>query len=181
MYGNQGVLRYRETDLGTMSRERMVVLLYEKMVSDLEEAVAAIESGDRALFTKRVTHSQRIVAELRQALDHKTGGEIAGNLDSIYDFLFREHLSLLLDREPRRAKACMDVLRPLLDAWRQIPNGTGENELRARVRNAGGAGADPANSPTGVRAGGEGNPVTASSPATPEPLPGRTGLLSVSA
>lgn len=181
MYGSQGVLRYRETDLGTMSRERMVVLLYEKMVSDLEEAVAAIESGDRAQFTKRVTHSQRIVAELRQALDHKTGGEIAGNLDSIYEFLFREHLSLLLDREPRRAKACMDVLRPLLDAWRQIPNGTGENELRARVRNAGGAGADPATGPTGGRAPSDGNSVAASGPATPEPLPGRTGLLSVSA
>ncbi len=177
MYGNQGVLRYRETDLGTMSRERMIVLLYEKMTSDLEEAIAAIEAGDRATFTKRVTHSQRIVSELRQALDHKTGGEIAGNLDAIYDFLFREHLSLLLDREPRRARACMDVLRPLLDAWRQIPNGTGENELRARARTAAGGGADPAS----PRTGNDGNQVVSPATATPEALAGRTGLLSVSA
>jgi len=106
MYGNVGVRRYRETDLGTMTRERMVVLLYEKMISDLEEALRALETGQQATFTQRVNHSQRIVAELRGALDHAAGGEIARNLEAIYDFLFREHLSLLVDREPRRARAC---------------------------------------------------------------------------
>ncbi len=83
MYGNQGVRRYRETDLGTMTRERMVVLLYEKMISDLEEALRALEKGERAVFTQRVNHSQRIVCELRSALDHATGGDIARNLEAI--------------------------------------------------------------------------------------------------
>jgi hypothetical protein len=52
-----------------MTRERMVVLLYEKSISDLEEALRCLESGDRSGFTKKVNHSQRIVAELRGALD----------------------------------------------------------------------------------------------------------------
>ena len=63
MYGNQGVRRYRETDLGTMTRERMVVLLYEKTIADLEEAVRCLETGDRCGFTRKVNHSQRIVAD----------------------------------------------------------------------------------------------------------------------
>lgn len=175
MYGNQGVRRYRETDLGTMSREKMVVLLYEKMISDLEEALRAIDSGQRSVFTQKVNHSQRIVAELRGALDHAAGGDIARNLEAIYDFLFREHLSLLVEREPRRARTCIDVLRPLLEAWRQIPNGTGEAAARDRAR--GNAGPEPAP----ARTGGDGMQAAAPRPAAPEAAPGRTGVLSVSA
>lgn len=176
MYGNQGVQRYRETDLGTMTRERMVVLLYEKMVSDLEDAVIALEANDRATFTKKVNHSQRIVAELRNSLDHATGGEIARNLDSIYEFVFREHLSLLLDRDPRRARSCIEVLAPLLAAWRQIPNGTAENALRERAR-SGSTGSEPASS----RTPGDVAPAAPATAGAPEPGSARTSLLSVSA
>ena len=172
MYGNQGVRRYRETDLGTMTREKMVVLLYEKMISDLEEAKRALKDGQRAHFIQRVNHSQRIVAELRGALDQRVGGDIARNLEAIYDFLFREHLSLLIDREPARAQTCIDILRPLLEAWRQIPNGTADAAARAAA-----AGPDPAQ----ARAGGEAQPAPSPRPAGPEAPPGRTSLLSVSA
>ncbi len=175
MYGSQGVRRYRETDLGTMTRERMVVLLYEKSITDLEEALRCLESGDRCGFTKKVNHSQRIVAELRSALDHATGGDIARNLEAIYDFLFREHLSLLVDREPRRARSCIDVLKPLLEAWRQIPNGTAEAAARDQAR--GPAGADPAP----ARTGGEAPVAAAPRPATPDAPGVRPNLLSVSA
>lgn len=174
MYGNQGVRRYRETDLGTMTREKMVVLLYEKMIGDLEEAMRALERGERPLFTQKVNHSQRIVAELRGALDHAAGGDIARNLEAIYDFLFREHLSLLVDRDPRRARSCIDVLKPLLEAWRQIPNGTGDALARERAR--GNVGAEPA----APRAVTEPAPAAAPRPAAPEG-PARTNLLSVSA
>ena len=126
MYGNQGAQRYRETESATMSRERVVIMLYEKMVSDLEEAAVAIEAGDRSLFTQRVNHSQRIVTELRNALDQAVGGEIARNLEAIYDFLFREHLQPPGRSRSRAAPAPAPVLQPLLEAWRQVPRLAGE-------------------------------------------------------
>ena len=176
MYGNQGVRRYRETDLGTMTRERMVVLLYEKMISDLEEAVRAAEANDRPRFTQRINHSQRIIAELRGSLDHDIGGEISRNLESIYDYLFREHLALLVDREPRRAQVCIAVLRPLLEAWRQVPNGTAEAAARQPSR-GGSTGADPAAN----RPGGDNGSAETPRANTPETAGGRPSLLSVSA
>ncbi|MBM4130429.1 flagellar protein FliS, partial [bacterium] len=112
---------------------------------------------------------------LRGALDHAAGGDIARNLEAIYDFLFREHLSLLVDREPRRARACMDVLRPLLEAWRQIPPGTAAAAAGAQAR--GTAGPVPAAPRPGGEAGEAGPPRSAA----PEAAGGRTGLLSVSA
>lgn len=135
MYGNPGVQRYRETDIASMSREKMIVLLYERIVTDLKSAQRAVEQGNRIEMTKQVNHSQRIISELRSALDHTIGGEIAANLDALYSYLFHEHLELLLDRSPVHIENCLSVIHPLLEAWRQIPTGTGEKAAQETTGN----------------------------------------------
>lgn len=134
MYTNSGVQTYRETDINSMSREKMIVLLYEKIVSDLNEARVAIERGDRVKMTERVNHSQRIISELRNALDHSIGGQISRNLESLYDFLFHQHLELLVDQDPAHIDNSLRVIAPLLDAWRSVPVGTGEQAARDQAR-----------------------------------------------
>ncbi len=130
MYNNHGVQRYRETDIKSMSKEKIIVLLYEKMQADLLCAKKAIQAGNRVEMTKNVNHSQRIVSELRGALDHSIGGEVSQNLESLYDFMFHEHLNVLVDQEEVHLTNCLKVLAPLLEAWRQIPPGTGEQSLK---------------------------------------------------
>ncbi len=178
MYSNLGVQRYRETDISSMSREKMIVLLYERVITDLQRARLAIEEDDQVEMTKQINHSQRIISELRGALDHSIGGEISRNLDSLYTFLFHEHLELLLDRDPVHLDNCINVLNPLLDAWRQIPSGTGDKAAREQVTTppTGAPGPDPATArnDSGNRAGEPGEP-------SPDPVPGKSTLLSVSA
>ena len=170
MYGSQGVQRYKETNINSISREKMIVMLYERMQSDLLGAARAIEAGDRVEMTRQVNHSQRIVSELRGALDHDIGGEVSRNLETLYDFLFHEHLQVLVDQDQAHIQNCLRVMQPLLDAWRQIPAGTGD---RAAMEHANGE---------TVSSG----PENASEePTAPEPAPempaGRESLLSVSA
>lgn len=118
-----GVQRYLEADIQSVSREKLLVLLYEKMGSDLLQARQAISAGDRIGMADRITHSQQIIAELRNALDHSVGGEISRNLESLYDYLFAEHLAVLVDQDPRHVDHCLLVLKPLLTAWREIQCG----------------------------------------------------------
>lgn len=130
MYGALGPQRYREADISSMPKEKILVLLYEKTISDLQEAAAAAVAGDRLTMTGRINHAMRIVTELRSALDHAAGGQIAGNLDALYDFIFRELLQSLADCDPRHAQNAIQVLEPLLEAWRQIPAGTCDKTLQ---------------------------------------------------
>jgi len=167
MYGNTGIQQYQQTDISSMSKEKMIVLLYEKVVTDLEGARRAIAKNDRLVMTQRINHSQRIISELRGALDHSIGGEISRNLEALYDFLFHEHLEILLDQDPQRIDNCLEVLQPLLDAWRKIPIGTGdkaENEQAA-------APVGPDSAPEGRNPAVSGDPVSAE----------KVSLLSVSA
>jgi flagellar protein FliS len=145
MYDNsQGVLRYRETDLGSISPEKMVVLLYERILRDLEEGANALAAADRREFNDAVIHAQNIVTELRNALDHTVGGDVAANLDALYDFIFQELLTALADQQIRHLTVCRDVLSPLLEAWRQVPAGAGDEEIRRRAREEAAPGPNPA-------------------------------------
>ena len=121
-------------------------------------------------MTKKINHSQRIVSELRGALDHSIGGEISLNLESLYDFLFHEHLEILLDQEEKHIDNCLQVLTPLLNAWRSIPTGTGEKaekDLTAK-------GVGPETAVQGEKASGSNRDV-------PGPVIEKNTLLSVSA
>jgi len=115
-----GVQRYLEADIQSISREKLLVLLYEKMGTDLLKARQAIADGDRITMADRISHSQQIIAELHSALDHTAGGEISHNLEALYDYLFAEHLAVLVDQDPKHVDHCLVVLKPLITAWREI-------------------------------------------------------------
>ncbi len=133
MYGNQGIRAYRETDITSMGEEKMVVLLYEKMLEHFHAAEDAARAKQRPEMTRRLNLAQRIVVELRNALDHTIGGDISRNLNSLYDFVFQEILSMILDQDPHHAIGCRRVLEPLLVAWRQIPPGTADRLRRPQT------------------------------------------------
>ncbi len=65
---------------------------------------------DRLEMSRRLGLAQRIVTELRGALDHAVGGEIAANLASLYDYVFHEILQMQLNQEPDHAENCQRVL-----------------------------------------------------------------------
>ena len=155
-----GIQRYLEVDVQSLSREKLLVLLYEKMANDLLEARLAIAAGDRVAMAGRITHSQQIITELHTALDHSVGGEISLHLASLYDYLFAEHLSLLVDQDPRHVDNCLVVIAPLLDAWRSIPPGTAEEADRLRARHPRQEPTEPASNTSGE----EGAQVTETGP-----------------
>jgi len=145
----------------------MIVLLYEKMQSDLMAARKAIHEGNRIEMTKQINHSQRIVSELRGALDHTIGGEVSQNLENLYDFMFHQHLEVLVTQNEDHIANCLRVLEPLLDAWRQIPFGTAENAAREK--------ANPSNGPDHA------SEKVTQGESVPDPSGGKTTNLSLSA
>lgn len=129
-----GIQSYLEADIQSLTQEKLLVLLYEKMAHDLLAARQAMASGDRVTMNDRISHSQEIIAELHSALDHSVGSDIPVNLEALYDYLFAEHLAALVDQDPRHIDNCLAVIKPLLEAWRQIPPGTALEAARARDR-----------------------------------------------
>lgn len=108
--------RYVKDTVETLTPARLVTMLYDRLVADLERGEAAIESGDTFTSNKHLVNAQSIVLELRSALRPElwSGGP---RLAALYDFLVREIVQANVAKDGARAAACRKLVEPLRDAW----------------------------------------------------------------
>jgi flagellar protein FliS len=117
---DSAIRRYQQTDVHSVSPEKLLVMLYDGLIRYLRLAGSAIARGDRVAMVQQIDNAQSIVLLLRRALDHEAGGQIAANLESLYDFVFAENLQALADSDPRHLAHSVRILEPLRDAWQRI-------------------------------------------------------------
>jgi flagellar protein FliS len=110
--------RYLKDSVSTASPQRLVVMLYDGLVHDLQLAQQGVATGDVALVHTRLIRAQAIVTELQSSLDLNAWAG-AADLSRLYTYV----LELLVDANVRKDAAplvlAMGVVEPLRDAWRQ--------------------------------------------------------------
>jgi flagellar protein FliS len=108
--------RYAEGSAPATTPERLVVLLYERLVRDLDEAVAALEAGGSAHAS--LVHAQDVLAALEAALDPAAwdGGSA---MAALYDHLQQQLVTANLRRDAAVVAQCREIVAPLAEAWRQ--------------------------------------------------------------
>jgi flagellar protein FliS len=80
-------LSYREAAVRGASPVRLVVLLYEQIIEDLRQALAAHGRKQVEERTRRLNHALLVVGQLQGSLDRRRGGRVAENLDLFYNQL----------------------------------------------------------------------------------------------
>jgi flagellar protein FliS len=118
MFGARNASRYLGDSLATASPAALLVMLYDRLVLDLQRAENAQLAGDRETAHHNLVHAQDIVAELRNSLDVEAweGGE---NLMALYNWLSKELIAANLSGDAARTAACRTVtVEPLAEAWR---------------------------------------------------------------
>lgn len=108
--------RYRSDGLASQSPERLVVLLYQRLGTDLARAETALLGADVSTAHALLVHAQDIVTELHLALDTTTwpGGD---QLDQLYRYLEQQLVLANVRKSPDIVGHCRDLVEPLIDAW----------------------------------------------------------------
>ncbi|WP_205314479.1 flagellar export chaperone FliS [Nocardioides houyundeii] len=109
---------YLGASINTASPERLLVMLCERLVLDVQRAQAAQESGDHQVAHTQLLHAQDIVAELRSSLkvDAWSG---AAALGSLYDWLYGQLIVANTRRDVTVTQHCLGLAEQLCDTWRQ--------------------------------------------------------------
>ena len=136
---------YRDQEILTASPARLVAMLYDKAVSCLHDAIAAIEAGDIERRYKSTTRASEIITHLAVTLDMERGGEIAKNLEQLYRFMLKHLLDVNIRNDAKAAADVIRLLEPLRASWHQLA-ARGATAGRAP---AGKSGSQPA--PSGLR------------------------------
>jgi flagellar protein FliS len=93
-----------------------VVLLYQRLQRDLDEALDAMASRDHERSHFALLHAQEIVAELDTALD-PDAWDGAAQLSQLYGYVLELLVDANLRKDPRPVRECIAVIAPVADAW----------------------------------------------------------------
>lgn len=112
--------RYLETELRTATPMQIVVKLYGAALLHTRAAIEADRVGRIAERGERISRVLAIIGELRAALDLEQGGEIAQNLEALYQFVGERLLDANRDGAGKTLEEVLKVLRPLHEAWSEV-------------------------------------------------------------
>ena len=100
----------------------LLLMLYEKAMRCMEEALELIDSGDMVEKGERLILAQDIVCQLSDALDRNSaeGQEVVANLERLYLYIYRRLIrgNNRLDREA--ICEAYRLMGTLHSAWQQV-------------------------------------------------------------
>ncbi len=95
-------------------------MLLDGALSAMAKAKGAIERKDLQERTDQVNKASDIVMALRDFLDHEKGGELASNLDALYDYILRNLMQANRDNDADKIQEAMGLMLEVKSGWRQM-------------------------------------------------------------
>lgn len=121
-----------ETQVLSASPEKLITLLYMAARTAIGQARIHIAQGNIAERGAAIGKAMRMVDQgLKQGLDLTSGGEIAMNLNQLYDYILRTLLSANLKADDALLETAERLLADLQEAWQTSVDRPGDRLQQA--------------------------------------------------
>jgi flagellar protein FliS len=114
----KGVNAYRQTDVLTADPKKLVAMCYKGAIGSLKVVIQKDVDAERKV--KSMQKAMDIIQELNASLDFEKGGQIAKNLDSLYNYMLRRLLYGEAHRETDAVVEVIGMLEELKGAWEEV-------------------------------------------------------------
>lgn len=118
--GNQNPLTtYHETKIKTASQGKLILILYDEAIKQLNTAIESLESANPKLdsVNNSIIRAQEMVTELMASLDFEKGREIANSLFNLYMFFNRQLMDANFKKDVSLLKPVVEMMGELRTAW----------------------------------------------------------------
>jgi len=118
-----------ETGVIAASPHKLVLMLFEGARIALASALAHTRSGQIAARGEAISKAIAIInSGLQASLDIKAGGELAQQLNALYEYMGRRLLQANVHDKPEYIEEVSDLLGELHEAWEAIGSFTQSGE-----------------------------------------------------
>ncbi len=100
---------------------RLIQMLLNGALDKIAIAKGAVERREMVLKSQHISWAVSIVNGLRMSLDKEAGGEIAENLDALYEYMGRRLMEANSSNDVATLDEVSGLLREIKGAWDQIP------------------------------------------------------------
>jgi len=116
-YANVGL----ETGVAAASPHQLIIMLYEGAELAVRMAIKHMNEGNIAAKSADISKASSIILEgLQSALDKKQGGDLAHQLDALYDYMGKRLMLAHITNTTAPLEEVLGLLRELHGAWLQI-------------------------------------------------------------
>jgi flagellar secretion chaperone FliS len=115
---NNARAAYVDASIATASPARLLVMLFDRLVLDVQRGLDAQRTGDFEETHKQLSHAQDIVMELQVSLrpeEFKGGYELA----ALYSYLHRQLIQANVRKSTAITDEVLTLVTDLCDTWRQ--------------------------------------------------------------
>lgn len=109
---------YMDASVATADPSTLLVMLCDRLVLDVQRALAAQVAGHHEQAHHQLVHAQAIVTELRVSLD-TDAFHGAVELAALYDYLYRQLVQANVRRDSAVTEQCEQLVTQIADTWRQ--------------------------------------------------------------
>lgn len=114
---NYNMNQYQQNQISTASPEQILLMLYDGAIRFTRQAISGVEQGDAKLRRYGISKALAIITEFSNSLNREIGGEIAEDLDALYDFMIREMTAANLKDDIEKLKGVEKLLIDLRQTW----------------------------------------------------------------
>lgn len=123
----RGAQAYRKVDVSTQiegaDQHTLIQMLFDGGIERMHRAKGCLQRGDVAGRNEALGQVVSIVAGLQGSLDHEQGGDLASNLDALYDYVQRRIHRANVDMDAAAMDEVIGLLSMLQEAWSAIGAG----------------------------------------------------------
>lgn len=116
---------YKSVDLRatveTATPHKLISMLLEGALTALAQAKGAIERNQIEVRTESLNKATDIIVGLKGSLDLEKGGEVAANLDELYNYMIREVVKANRENSSQKVQDIMDLFLDIRSGWNEMP------------------------------------------------------------
>lgn len=111
---------YIQSAIQSASPVGLTILLYDRLASDMRQAIAAMQNRDVEQCCDYVTHALLILGQLESGLDMEHGGETAASLSQLYQCVRVKLIEGIAQCVPQILNQQIAAILEVRQAWQQV-------------------------------------------------------------
>ena len=129
---NNPYQKYKNTQVETADSGKLLLMLYDGAIKFAKSAKQAMKEEDYETVNNKLNRVQAIIAELHSTLEMEKGGEIAENLELLYDYMNRRLITANVDKTLEPLEEVLGMLEELRETWQQAVEKVKNNQNRSK-------------------------------------------------
>ena len=110
---------YLKNQIESASKEQLLIMFYDGAISFVSRAENAIRDNNTEQKNYCINKASAIITELSVTLDHQIGGQIASDLEALYDFMNRELNKANIKNSLSSLETVKTLLTDLGETWKR--------------------------------------------------------------